>query len=230
MKKTTSIQNLEASMTKLPNDVVAADDIASILQTIKDNNSTQDVIVDNGVVKTVPKNDSDKEDKTKLSDDIVAGYWYDDYPKIYQFEKESLREHQNKMGASYFSFIEGKTTDNKLYFVVSVKLKIDKILPNYKVHKFLLVYGHNFNNETSGAFGGKSLKVYPAVPDEKYYYKNGEIFHHLWPTDEANRHYMCRSTEKSDARYINAYNSVEELLRWLFVFYVWKSSGTDIDR
>ena len=226
----------EETTTKLSDHVVATDgktDIDSILRTIKNNSasgSMDEVIVQGGQVKVVPKDGSNEETTTKLSDHVVAGYWYKDYPQIYQFERNSLIEQRNKMGAENFAFQEGYTSDGKLYFILSIRLKIDKILPNYKVHKFLMVYGHNFNNETSGSFGGQSLKVYPADPDESYYYRNGEIFHHLLPRDENNRHYMCRAQSKANARDINAYNSVEEILRWLFVFYIWKATGTDIDK
>ncbi len=216
--------------TKLSDHVVATDggDIDSILKAIKDNTQKQSVVVKKGEVKV--ENNDGTESTTKLSDHVVAGYWYDDYPQIYKFEKDSLLEHQRNQGAENFTFYEGKTSDGKLYFVVSIRLKIDRILPNYKWHKFLMVYGHNFNNETSGSWGGSGLKVYPADPDESYYYRNGEIFHHLLPRDEENRHYICRAVNKSDARDINAYNSVEEILRWLLVFYIWKVTGKDIDR
>ena len=229
----------EEKVTKLSDHVVAADssDIGSILSAIKKNSSTSDaqkdeVILDNGTVRTVPKGSADEEKVTKLSDHVVAGYWYNDYPQVYQFEKDSLAEHRRKLGPENFAYSEGKTSDGKLYFVISIRLRIDQILPNYKVHKFLMVYGHNFNNETSASFGGQALKVYPADPDESYYYRNGEIFHHLLPRDEENRHYMCRSQSaaKANARDVNAYNSIEEILRWLLVFYIWKASGTDIDK
>ena len=229
----------EKAKTRLSNHVVAADsgDIGSILNAIKQNSSTlgtqkDEVILDgDGNVRTVPKGSADEEKVTKLSDHVVA-YWYDDYPQVYQFEKQSLAEHRKKLGPQNFAYSEGRTSDGKLYFVVSIRMRIDQILPNYKVHKFLMVYSHNFNNETSASFGGQALKVYPADPDESYYYRNGEIFHHLLPRDEENRHYMCRSQSaaKANARDVNAYNSIEEILRWLLVFYIWKASGVDIDK
>jgi hypothetical protein len=229
----------EEKVTKLSDHVVAADgsDIGSILSAIKKNSSNSEaqkdeVILENGTVRTVPKGSADEEKVTKLSDHVVAGYWYNDYPQVYQFEKDSLAEQQRKMGYENFAYSEGKTSDGKLYFVISIRLRIDQVLPNYKVHKFLMVYGHNFNNETSASFGGQALKVYPADPDESYYYRNGEIFHHLLPRDEENRHYMCRAlTEaKTNPRDVNAYNSIEEILRWLTIFYIWKASGIDIDK
>ena len=225
---TTTEEGAEES-TKLSDHVVASDDdISSILNAIKNNSSKQKVVLENGVVKTTTEEGA--EESTKLSDHVVAGYWYNDYPDMYRFEKESLLEHQRNQGRNNFTFTEGKTSDGRLYFVVNIRLKIDQILPNYKWHSFLLVYGHNFNNETSGSFGGQALKVYPADPDENYYYRNGEIFHHLLPRDEYNRHYICRSLSKTDAQDINAYNSIEEILRWLLVFYIWKATGKDIDR
>ena len=228
----------EEKVTKLSDHVVAAgsSDIGAILTAIKNNSSNSpqkdEVILDNGIVRTVPKDCADEEKVTKLSDHVVAGYWYNDYPQVYQFEKNSLAEHQRKLGAENFSYSEGRTSDGRLYFIISIRLRIDKVLPNYKVHKFLMVYSHNFNNETSASFGGEALKVYPADPDESYYYRNGEIYHHLLPRDEENRHYMCRSTgtAKLNPRDVNAYNSVEEIFRWLLVFYIWKVSGVDIDR
>ncbi len=227
--------NGDESSTKLSDHVVAADstDIADILNAIKNNNvngGKDEVIVQGGTVKVVPKDGNGDESSTKLSDHVVAGYWYKDYPQIYNFEKESLREQQVKMGRENFAYQEGYTSDGRLYFVLTIRLKIDQILPNYKVHKFLMVYGHNFNNESSGQWGGTSLRVYPADPDESYYYRNGDIFHHLLPRDENNRHYMCRAVNKTNARDINAYNTVEEILRWLLVFYIWKATGKDIDK
>ena len=226
--KTTTEEGAEEKTTLSDHVVASDDDIASILKAIKENSKKEKVILENGVVKTTTEEGA--EEKTTLSDHVVAGYWYNDYPNIYKFEKESLLEHQRNQGANNFTFSEGKTSDGRLYFVVNIRLKIDQILPNYKWHSFLMVYGHNFNNETSGSFGGQALKVYPADPDESYYYRNGEIFHHLLPRDESNRHYICRSLSKTNAQDINAYNSIEEILRWLLVFYIWKATGKDIDR
>lgn len=217
--------------TKLSSKVVAAsqDDIANILNTINSNNSTQDVIVENGVVKTVSK-DSDSK-ATKLSDHIVAAtYWYEKNPKAYKFEKDSLEEHRKAMGNQYFSYYEGKT-NGKLYFVVRITLKIPKILPNFTTHEFIMLYSHNFLDADLGSWGGQGLRVYPFNPDEKYYYKNGEIFHHLLPKDENNRHYICRTAIRGAAntQAYNAYIAIEEILRWLFVFHTWKKTNIDID-
>ena len=229
----------EGTRTRLSNHIVAVErsDIGSILAAIKQNSSstepqTDEVIIDAGTVKVISKGSADEEKTSKFSDKIVAGYWYDDYPQVYKFEKSSLAEQRRKQGSDNFAFSEGRTSDGRLYFTVTIRLKIDEILPNYKVHKFLMVYSHNFCNQTSGTFGGQSLKVYPADPDENYYYRNGEIFHHLLPKDEENRHYICRSqtSAKESPQDVNAFNSVEEIYRWLFVFYVWKASGIDIDK
>ena len=85
----------------------ADDDIASILKAIKENSKKEKVILENGVVKTTTEEGA--EEKTTLSDHVVAGYWYNDYPNIYKFEKESLLEELESYKKSLiFEVVTGK--------------------------------------------------------------------------------------------------------------------------
>ncbi len=148
-------------------------------------------------------------------------YWYEKFPVLYQEVKMQYLNFQQNIGCENFEFFEGTTVDGKLFYIVDVKLKIDKLLPDAKWHKFIILYEHDYHDCVGPTRRCEyKAKAYPIEPNENYYYKNGEIFHHV-VTDVNGLHYISWETASADI------NIVQGIMRWLLCFYTWLITGDD---
>ena len=112
-------------------------------------------------------------------------------------------------------------SDGRLEVLVAMPFKPSEKI-GWEIWKFQMLFDHDHPTMTreNTTFGG-SIKVYPISP-------NVDGFHHL-VRGENGRTYVCQVEEEMAAE-VNSYAALQNVIRWLTVYYIWKQTGKDIDR
>jgi len=147
--------------------------------------------------------------------------WYDGQRgrALYAFEMQCLENFRKKYNNPAFNYKAQIRSDGKLEVIIALPFNPGT---GWEIWKLQMLYddNHPTRNREDTVFGG-SIKVYPISP-----IPTG--FHHLVGSGDNGRSFVCQ-TKQQDAEEVNAYAALENVIRWITVYYVWKRTGKDID-
>ena len=183
-----------------------------------------DYVVVNGQL--VPKSQANSVSADKKIDmpKKPVYYWYDKDEKgraLYKFELQCLEKFKKSYNNPAFNYKAQIRSDGRLEVLIAMPFKPSEKI-GWEIWKFQMLFDHDHPTMTreNTTFGG-SIKVYPISP-------NVDGFHHL-VRGENGRTYVCQVEEEMAAE-VNSYAALQNVIRWLTVYYIWKQTGKDIDR
>jgi len=147
-------------------------------------------------------------------------YWYNANVQgeaLYQFELQCLENFRKKFKNPDFKYTVQIRSDGKLEVIIALPFNPGT---GWEIWKLQMLYddNHPTRNREDTVFGG-SIKVYPISP-----IPTG--FHHTF-RDSTGR--VVVDLGHLSREECNAYAALENVIRWITVYYVWKKTGKDID-
>lgn len=171
--------------------------------------------------------------------------WYEKDQSLLDYELQCMKDFQRDFGHPAFKYAhrirkypeisaDDPRCDGKFEIIVQIPFHPHPESP-WEIWKFQLLYDDNHPVQVDEDSG--SIKAYPLerlVEKRPGFYARVEIdqhFHHLYynPDRPTERRYICYRPKEAEDSEINAGAVLENITRWMLVYYVYKNTGRDTD-
>ena len=175
----------------------------------------------------------------------MTKYWYERNPALLEAEKSSLETFKREYNHPLFTYAcrfrrtpylspDDPSCDGKFEVRVELPFRPGDGCP-LELWVFQFLYDDNHPKQVfNGLYGGsikaypirRKLEVRPGIFKEIPFDRN---FHHLVKeNDYSDRLYACQRRDANTSE-VNAYHVLQNLTRWLAVYFVYETIGEDAD-
>ena len=175
----------------------------------------------------------------------MTNYWYERYPALLESEKASLETFKREYNHPLFTYAcrfrrppqmspDDPSCDGKFEVRVELPFQPGEGCP-LELWVFQLLYDDNHPVQRFNAPYGRSIKAYPIRRKQDTgdgVFKEIPInltFPHLVRDMSSPSHRLYISSERRSSEERNAYRVLQDLTRWLVVYFIWETTDSDID-